>query len=364
MGNCFSVSDYIRFQIQREQAQNDSGHPSPVVCAPRKVLALPHLDMQAMREDGGVQAMQQDDGVNKDDDLPKSKSKSEKVDEIRQEDCPNWTARGYPGKFNRHNRSGTLKTRDEWKQEEVRRWFGHFRDNPKYENTSVANKVMYLVTHLKVLKVKSGEARTLLVRAETEADEDGELQGRDVVDPVVEANPSDGREVLGDGRGEGDDAGVGDGDMDVDTNEDKGEEREEGEMDCDIGGEKGRSTVEFEVRKYLAKTDHELFETDLSIPTCVQNSRKFNARKNEYVRVYLEEHEMTTSQEMLEHFSQVPEAVQETIRESLVHLTKQEKSTRLLPKTLSDTLKRLKETPGREARKQVQVILAAASHHR
>ena len=42
----------------------------------------------------------------------------------------------------------------------------------------------------------------------------------------------------------------------------------------------------------------------------------------------------------------------------------QEKSTRLLPKTLSDTLKRLRETPGKEARKQVQVILAAASHHR
>ena len=90
--------------------------------------------------------------------------------------------------------------------------------------------------------------------------------------------------------------------MDVDTNEDKGEESEEGEMDCDIGCEKGRSVVEFEVRKYLAKTDHELFETDLSIPTCVQNSRKFNARKNEYVRLYLEEHEMTTSQEMLERF--------------------------------------------------------------
>ena len=215
--------------------------------------------------------------------------------------------------------------------------------------------------------MKSGEATTLLVKAEREADEDGELQGRDVVDPVEEANPSDGREVLGGGRGEGDDAGGGGGgggggDMDVD--EDKGGESEEGEMDCDNGCEKGRGAVEFEVKKYLAKTDHQLFETDLPIPTCVQNSRKFIARKNEYVRVYLEEHEMTTSQEMLEHFSQVPEAVQETIRESLVHLTKQEKSTRLLPKTLSDTLKRLRETPGKEARKQVQVILAAASHHR
>ena len=54
----------------------------------------------------------------------------------------------------------------------------------------------------------------------------------------------------------------------------------------------------------------------------------------------------------------------ETLKKKLSHLTKKEKAGRMLLKTLSDTLKCLKETPGGEARKQIQIILAAISHHR
>ena len=46
-----------------------------------------------------------------------------------------------------------------------------FIDNEKYDNTSLAHKVMYLVRHLEPLKVKARQARALLVKVETEADE-------------------------------------------------------------------------------------------------------------------------------------------------------------------------------------------------
>ena len=110
-------------------------------------------------------------------------------------------------------------------------------------------------------------------------------------------------------------------------------------------------------------TDQELFEEHLVIPGCVQKSRKFKARRREFIRLYMERSEWTTSQEILENLSQAPVAVQPTLKESVVHLTKREKANRLIVKTLSDTIK-LKETGGPEARKQVQIITAAISHHR
>ena len=295
-----------------------------------------------------------------------SKRKKEE-DEIRKEDCPDWIAKGYPGKFSKDKPSGTLMSKEEWKEDQVRRWFDHISENQKYESTSLAHKVRYLVPHLKMLNVKPGQARTLLVKVELEkAEEIRGLQGGDVIvggdgavnqdeeGDAVEDNPGDGGEGVGGGR-----EGVGE-EMDCDENNEESDV--ESEMDCD--DQEGRSVVDLEVRKYLERTDHELFESGLVIPSCVQKSRKFKARKREFIRVYMEESELATSQEVLENLSQAPEAVQETLKETLAHLTKQEKANRLLVKTLSDTVKRLKETPGKEARRQVQIILAATSHHR
>ena len=125
-----------------------------------------------------------------------------------------------------------------------------------------------------------------------------------------------------------------------------------------------RAEREFVVREYLEKSDDELFEGGLEIPDCVQNSVRFKERKKRFITTYLEDKGYQDSQEILEALSQAPPVVEETLRQKINHLTKPQKAERLLLKTLSDTIKRLKETPGREAKIQVLIIMAAISHHR
>ena len=314
--------------------------------------------------------------------LQRMSKRKKNEDEISQRDCPDYVAKSFPGKFSRNHPSGTLMSREDWKADQVRRWVQHFSDNPKYENTSLANKVMYLVRHLKLLKVKTGEARTLLVKVESDYDDNREVEGVDregggadqveeggddganqveeddlieVGDQVEEGEQIEGGNIGGEGE-------VHDQLEDMEVDEESDSEVEFGDDDED--NEERRGLVDFEVKKYLAKTDHELFESDLVIPVCVENSRKFKARRREFVRLFLEEKEWSTSQEILENLSQAPVAVQPTLRKNVVHLTKREKASRLIVKTLSDTIKRLKETGGREAREQVQIITAAITHHR
>ena len=73
--------------------------------------------------------------------------------------------------------------------------------------------------------------------------------------------------------------------------------------ESDVEGEKSRKWLDLEVKKYLAMTDQELFEEHLVIPGCVQKSRKFKARRREFIRLYMERSEWTTSQEILENLS-------------------------------------------------------------
>ena len=138
----------------------------------------------------------------------------------------------------------------------------------------------------------------------------------------------------------------------------------EEEKDGGAESSEKRAEREFVVREYLEKSDYELFEGGLEIPVCVQNSVMFKERKKRFNTTYLEDKGYQDSQEILEALSQAPPVVEETLRQKISHLTKPQKAERLLLKTLSDTIKRLKETPGREAKIQVLIIMAAISHHR
>ena len=123
-----------------------------------------------------------------------------------------------------------------------------------------------------------------------------------------------------------------------------------------------RSAVEFVVKRYMEKTDQELFESDMEVPEVVTKSGKYKKRRQKYIEQKVNSYE--NSQEILETLSQAPPMVEEALKRRLVHLTNQEKSARLMVKTLSDTLARLRQTPGREARRQELTILAAVSRHR
>ena len=73
-----------------------------------------------------------------------------------------------------------------------------------------------------------------------------------------------------------------------------------------------------------------------------------------------------SSQDILESFSQNPVSVQKSVamKNKLKHLSKKQKANKAVLKSLQDTLDVLSKTPGRAAKRQLEVITAAATHHR
>ena len=311
-------------------------------------------------------------------------SKRKADSEIARGDCPLNPAAAYPGKYGRNNRGGSVLTKEKFKEEAVRCWIEHFGESEKFENTPLGNKASYLAQHLKALKVNAKEARALIVRVES--DQTREVAEQERGNPLVEVGEGEGEE-------EGEEEGAGGGNVNEEQMEvgdnwgqssTNGGGGEEEDMDCDgdeednqdfdkedvaedsddVSSEENRVAIEFEVRKFMYKSDHELFNSGLEIPTCVTKSAKFKERRREFIKTYIEEKDFQDSQEVLEALGQAPPVVEDCLKQRLSHLTKQEKASRLITQTLSDTLLRLKETPGREARNQVQVILAAVTHHR
>ena len=295
--------------------------------------------------------------------------------EIKLEDGPPDPAVRYPGKYGRNNKGGSLLTRDQFKEQAARRWVEYFGDSEKYANSRLSVKAKYLSHHLRALKVNVQEARALLVKVE--CDETREVANEQRENPVVEedggavgdeemeVDVGGGQDVLDNVPDEGEDGEGHQGEekkMDCDSEEediDCEEDQDDGEVD-----EENRVALEFEVRKFMEMSDDELFRSDLVVPPSVEKSSKFRERKKNFIDTYMEEHDFQNSQEILEALSQAPPVVEDCLKKKLSHLSKQEKANRLLVKTLSDTIQRLKETPGAQARKQVQVILAAVTHHR
>ena len=308
--------------------------------------------------------------------MAKRKAKSE----IAREDCPENPAIAYPGKYGRNNRGGSVLTREEFKEEAVRNWVDHFDESEKYQNTPLGHKAIYLARHLKRFNVDAKEARALIVKVESaqtrevaeqeqnpvvqgDDDRDGDgnsdRDGEGTGDAVEQMEVGDGGEIGGEGDVENDmdyDEDNEDSDFEEDNDE---EDYHEQEVD-----EETRVQNEFEVKRFMEKSDNELFKSGLEIPLCVEKSAKFKERKKMFIKDYIEEQDFQDSQEILESLSQAPPVVEDTLKKKLKHISRQEKANRLVLKTLIDTLHRLRETPGREARKQVQIILAAVTHHR
>ena len=137
-----------------------------------------------------------------------------------------------------------------------------------------------------------------------------------------------------------------------------GEEQEDG---------LSRVKIEIEIASILAKSDSELFEEGLNVPERVKRSKKYIDRKRNYIENYMiDKMADLSSQEILMGFSQNPLAVQESqaMISRLGHLSKEEKSNRVVTKALNDTIAALNNTPGQEAKNQIKIIVAAATHHR
>ena len=87
------------------------------------------------------------------------------------------------------------------------------------------------------------------------------------------------------------------------SNDDKSEsESENSEVDMfedDSLGGNDRVSKEFEIKKWLEKTDIELFEMDANVPECVRNSQRYTKRRNNFVKNYIDEQKFQNSQDIL-----------------------------------------------------------------
>jgi hypothetical protein len=126
-----------------------------------------------------------------------------------------------------------------------------------------------------------------------------------------------------------------------------------------------RSEKEFEVKTWLEKTDHELFEMDLSIPDSVKTSRKYIKRKNRFIQDFVNEKDFQNSQEILQCYSQNPNVKNsKTLKRKLEHLTYEERASKLVLQSVSNSIAQTRQTPGKAAKDQVKVLVAAVTHHR
>ena len=80
----------------------------------------------------------------------------------------------------------------------------------------------------------------------------------------------------------------------------------------DSFGGNDRVSKEFEIKKWLEKTDIELFEMDANVPDCVRNSQRYTKRRDNFVKNYIDEQEFQNSQDILQSFPQNPKIVKDS----------------------------------------------------
>ena len=292
---------------------------------------------------------------------------------IRIDDCPQDLAKPYPGKQSRNNPSGSVLTKSELINCEVEKWVRHFDDSDLYHNTYFTDKVKYLQMYLKLLCVPYKEAKSKLLEVEARVAKDKE-----------DENFASSQNLLG-------------GDMDVDFGDFSDSENNGREMENNDDGDEisrwekdkivrrilsfsdkeifeghleienfVKETDKFKQREleyYLAKQDDELFEIFEKLPMYIRRNKKFKQRYTHYVEGYMEDNFATSSsQEILLKLSQTPKAVQssDVYKERLCHLSFQDRSARLLLKSIKETITELKKTPS--GKKQAKLVMAAVSH--
>ena len=340
--------------------------------------------------------------------------------EICQQDCPPVPAPKYPGAYSKDNPNGSIISKAEYIDCAVKSWVEHFEESEKYENTSLSKKVLYLTQHLHHYKTKRlthKEIRKLLVKAEIilevnahrkETDSNNQEKGIDneaidegiLNNESVEAMEEGESETLRMDIGEGED---GQSEIYIDQNhnmdnlvdgtsglvsdigkqpdqnnnsesessasDDSGSESDM--FDCDSTdaediGEIERSSRDIEIKKWLAMSDSELFEMDKDVPHIVERSLRYNKRKNDFVKNYIEEKDFQNSQDILESFSQNPNIVKtsKNLKRKIDHLTYEDRANKLVLQSVSNTIAQLRQTPGSAARDQLKVVLSSTTHHR
>ena len=218
-----------------------------------------------------------------------------KKDHLKVSDCDLPPAEKYPGKRYRQNKTGSsdFATKHEWVESEAYKWYEKMKDHPKFDSTPIYKKADCLKNHLRKLNVAISEARQIIVKieegnvsdSESDSDEDENDKESDIEDMDT-----------GDNFGDVPD------DMEVEASQDmfaNSEDENEEELT--------RVKIEAMIDKVLSKPIEEVISEESSLPKCVLASRRYEAKKDDYINSYINtELQGMNSQDVLDNFTQIP----------------------------------------------------------
>ena len=248
----------------------------------------------------------------------------------------------YPGKWNRNNKEGSVLTRSEFIEHEVRKWVNALAELEKYQATPISAKGYLLCDHLKKLNVAYSHVKRYLLKVESEIE-----------------RPDD-------------DDGGGDQDRDEDVDHENDGDNNNMEIDepidlVEANEIESRNMKELEVAHAMQMDDVDLFADETNVSQVVKDSAQYYDRKIVYTEHFVKDtFDQASSQDILMQLSQVPKVVGESemLKGKFGHLSKTKKSEKRLVKTLNETLNKLRENPSQEARNQEKIIVAAANDTR
>ena len=112
------------------------------------------------------------------------------------------------------------------------------------------------------------------------------------------------------------------------------------------------------IDKVLAKPIEEVLANKKSLPKSVLASRRFKAKKEEYINAELQG---MSSQDVVDNFTQIPSYMREseTFKKKIENLPSSKKSERRMLKNVKECLRLLREAGTHEANEQRRIITSA-----
>ena len=260
----------------------------------------------------------------------------------------------YPGKYNRKNKNGTLKSRPEWVVEEVRKWIDFMKENEKYDQSYHSVKTKVLVKWLKKTfsQVSHNDIKQLLYDLEkdmddTKSDNNNEYPTTENPDSETDQDKSSSDSLTDE-----------EGPTVMPSSPDMFEEGSGSDMEMDT--ELSRDDKERLIHGYVISMDKNMLINEESLPEFVRNSHSFKRKKEEYILQFVDSlFESLNSQEVAVNYSQLPEFVKSNpyIDKKLDHHKKKQLSDWRVMKSLNGSLNKLQQNHSQEAYNQrVQLV--------
>ena len=257
---------------------------------------------------------------------------------------------------------GVLRTtRTEWKALQSEAWVQHYQGSDKYLNTKFYCRADSLRKFISPLKVSRAQARLLLKEAELKVF--GDMEVDDENKQEVEVFQELGQK--GDNFEEVDQEmnvhGVEDEEGDVELGLQETGETNAQEVESETVKEKvSREKLWSDISICMERSDYELFVECAEVSEDVGKSRKFIARKKQFIKLYLEDKSPTELHEM---YADIPPVVLESMefKKRIGKVSMEEMSRRTVIENLSETVIELKKSPSKKNRDLVKIVAAAAA---